>query len=176
MYLFRSSRIIRDVANTAANTDSFTSDNNKKKLAATENDGKIRIYGVRIEGSDKKPESTDDGVPELMVDTKVTLRLFGYNFKKDMYITLTEERHNYDVPCVLPATGQFKVKDNSVGSNTVLVDIIMPKGTTFFYLCAKNADDVVNNGHNVSTTLFFFSYFFFFLNFIVRQIVLYFKM
>lgn len=104
-----------------------------------------RIDGIRIETSERDPSFTDEGVPELMSGKKAVFRLFGSGFSDRTVITFTEEQNVYGGSCLLPASGQFKVKPESLERNTVLVEVVMPKGDTFFYFCTKTAEE---NGTN----------------------------
>jgi hypothetical protein len=68
----------------------------------------LKIYGFRIERSDKEPE-LNDGVPEVRSGTKVVLRLFGTGITKDTSITFTEQTGNYRDACYLTIPNKFKV-------------------------------------------------------------------
>lgn len=100
----------------------------------------IRIYGIRIEGS---VTFNDDGVPELTTDTQITLRLFGEGFNASTLVALTEKPNTYGSSCYSKTSGEFLVRDHSVTSDakTVLVDITMPKGSSYFYLCTRYAEE-----------------------------------
>lgn len=101
----------------------------------------IRIDGVRVETSDRDASYTDEGVPELMSFTKVVFRLFGTGFTEKTVITITEVKNQYGGPCILPAAGQFRAIAGSIGRNTMLVEILMPKSDTYFYFCTKTAEE-----------------------------------
>lgn len=119
-----------------------------EKDAAGDND--IRIDGIRIETSDREATFTDGGVPELMAYTKVVFRFFGSGFSERTLVTLTEVKHKYRGSCILPATGQFGVVPGSITEHTMLVEMMMPKGESYFYFCTKNAEaegfNQVSNG------------------------------
>lgn len=101
----------------------------------------IRIDGMRVEHSASAATYTEDGVPELMGHTAVTFRFFGSGFSNRTIVTLTEVASVYGGACIQPASGQFRVQPGSLVGNTMLVEMLMPKGKTFFYFCSKNAED-----------------------------------
>lgn len=105
----------------------------------------IRIDGMRVEWSEKDVDYSDEFVPDFIGRTKVTLRLFGSGFTDRMMITFTEQTNDYGGACLLPASGQFRVRKETLREHTVLVDIVAPTASsTFFYFCTKNADDISN--------------------------------
>lgn len=123
-----------EVADAKAPTTLPTSD------SAAQQPSTIRIDGVRVETSDHEATYTEDGVPELMGGTKVTFRFFGSGFTERTVITLTEESTVRGGGCIQPASGQFRVLPGSLQGNTMLVEIMMPRGKTFFYFCTKDAE------------------------------------
>lgn len=110
----------------------------------------IRIIGLRLESSDSDPTFTEDGVPELQSTQKATFRLFGHGFSERTVVTFTEEAGVYGGSCQLPSSGQFRVIKDSVEADTVLVETVMPKGSTDFYFCTKEAE--LTGGHLVNDT------------------------
>lgn len=74
-----------------------------------------------------------------------TFRLFGSGFSERTVVTFTEEIGVYGGSCQLPSSGQFRVIKDSVALDTVLVETFMPKGTTDFYFCTKEAE--LTGGH-----------------------------
>lgn len=103
-------------------------------------DNVIRVVGIRVETSDREATYTDGGVPELMAYTKVVFRFFGSGFSEKTLVTLTEVKNIYGGSCILPATGQFPIVPGSVSGQTMLVEMLMPKGQGYFYFCTKNAE------------------------------------
>lgn len=115
----------------------------------------IRIIGIRLESSESSSGFTEDGVPELRSSEKATFRLFGFGFSERTVVTFTEERGVYGGSCQLPSSGQFRVIKDSVESDTVLVEVFMPKGTTDFFFCTKEAE--LTGGHvSVEKAKYFF--------------------
>lgn len=114
----------------------------KQLTLDTEN---IRIIGLRLESSESTATYTDDGVPELLSSKLATFRLFGVGFSERTVVTFTEEVGIYGGSCQLPSSGQFRVKKESLQPDTVLVETYMPKGTTDFYFCTKQAE--LTGGH-----------------------------
>lgn len=88
---------------------------------------------------------SDDGVPELMSSRMATFRLFGTGFSERTVVTFTEEVGVYGGSCQLPSSGQFRVVKDSLTPTTVLVETYMPKGSTNFYFCTKEAE--LRGGH-----------------------------
>lgn len=105
----------------------------------------IRIIGLRLENSESTAKYTDDGVPELLSSKMATFRLFGFGFSERTVVTFTEEVGVYGGSCQLPSSGQFRVIKESLQPDTVLVETYMPKGTTNFYFCTKEAE--LSGGH-----------------------------
>lgn len=101
---------------------------------------------MRIEASDKEPSYSDiDHVPDLTTRTKATIRLFGCGFTEQTTITFTQQANDRNGACLLPASGQFKVRNEGLLEYTALVDIVVPNPEkSFFYFCVKNAEDVIN--------------------------------
>lgn len=98
---------------------------------------------MRVEWSEKEVSYSDEFIPDFISRTKVTLRLFGSGFTEQMMITFTEQTNDFGGACLLPASGQFRVRKETLRDHTVLVDVVAPNvGSTFFYLCTKNADDI----------------------------------
>lgn len=98
-----------------------------------------------MESSESAPGFTDDGVPELLSAKMATFRLFGFGFSERTVVTFTEEIGVFGGSCQLPSSGQFRVKKDSVEDDTVLVETFMPKGSTDFYFCTKEAE--LTGGH-----------------------------
>lgn len=117
----------------------------------------IRIIGLRLESSESEAGYTDDGVPELMSSKMATFRLFGHGFSERTVVTFTEEIGVYGGSCQLPSSGQFRVIKDSVQRDTVLVETFMPKGSTDFYFCTKEAELI--GGHVSVARNNFFSVF-----------------
>lgn len=49
----------------------------------------VRVEGIRIERADKDPSYTEEGIPELLADTKTTIRLFGTGLSNQTVIAFT---------------------------------------------------------------------------------------
>lgn len=122
-------------------TDDSTTTSHNSRPTVGRRTAAIRIDGVRVEGSDHEVTYTDDGVPELMGGTRVTFRLFGSGFSNRTVVTLTEESTVYGGGCIQPSSGQFRVQSASLERNTMLVEMTMPRGKTYFYFCTKNAEE-----------------------------------
>lgn len=103
--------------------------------------GNIRIDGLRVENSDKSVSYSDDGLPEFIAASRVTLRLFGSGFTEDMMIAFTEESNSRGGACLGLAGGKFPVQKDGLKDHTAVVDIMVPIAIkTPYYVCAKNKD------------------------------------
>ncbi|XP_075989155.1 unextended protein-like [Anticarsia gemmatalis] len=100
----------------------------------------IYIEGLRIEDSDKEPKIIDDGVPSVLADSGVTLRLFGAGLTSRTVIAFTHEIQNFGQPCKFLLKGEYMVKEGSLGYRTALFEIIAPSPIpeAKLYICAKN--------------------------------------
>ncbi|XP_055641243.1 unextended protein [Toxorhynchites rutilus septentrionalis] len=105
---------------------------------------KLVIIGLRIEHTDSEP-AWDDGVPSVLSQSPVTLRLFGTGLNKDIVIVFTREHNPYGGSCLVPVTDKFRVKD--VSNYSALVDITLPAVSNgkYFYACAKYEPDTVSS-------------------------------
>lgn len=101
----------------------------------------IRIDGLRVESSDREPNYDENGVPEIMSDTRVRFRFFGEGFTNRTIVTLTEVSNVYRGSCILPASGQYRVQEGSAMGHTMVVEMMVPRGKTSFYFCTKNKED-----------------------------------
>lgn len=101
----------------------------------------IRIDGLRVESADREPNYDEDGVPEIMSDTRVRFRFFGSGFSNRTVVTLTEEKNVRGGSCMMTASGQYRALENSVESHTMVVDMVVPRGKTNFFFCTKNKEE-----------------------------------
>ncbi|CAK1597317.1 unnamed protein product [Parnassius mnemosyne] len=100
----------------------------------------IVIEGLRIEDLEKEPKIIEDGIPSVLADTKVTLRIFGQGLTPRTVIAFTHDHIEYGQPCKFLLKGEYMVKEGSLKSNTALFEIIAPSPITGskMYICAKN--------------------------------------
>lgn len=101
----------------------------------------IRIDGLRVESADRDPNYDEDGVPEIMSETRVRFRFFGEGFSNRTVVTLTEVKNVYGGSCILPASGQYRVQEGSIEGRTMVVEMMVPRGKTNFYFCTKNKEE-----------------------------------
>lgn len=120
----------------------------------------LRIQGIRIEDSDVSYGTTDDGVPDMLMGTDITLRLFGTGIKENTKITFTHEMNLYGGACQFPSTDTFFIVKGSVERHSALTKITLPLGTTDFYICAKNEE--FYNTSSIKVCSFSITYFFVF--------------
>ncbi|XP_015609989.1 metal transporter CNNM4 isoform X2 [Cephus cinctus] len=113
----------------------------------------VRIDGFRVEHASKEPGISADGVPEILVYSNTTLRLFGVGITEKTLIAFTDVSGEYGTICDKIKTQEFSVF--AVGNNTALTNIILPKGT--YFLCVKqphseNKNDIVLFKHQGAAT------------------------
>ncbi|GBP32700.1 Metal transporter CNNM2 [Eumeta japonica] len=100
---------------------------------------KLRIQGLRVEESDKEPKVVEGGIPSVLADTKMTLRLFGEGLTDRTVIAFTHDILDYDQPCKFMVKGEYMV-----GNSSAVVSITV---TNFVTVASppvndKNIDDV----------------------------------
>lgn len=69
----------------------------------------LQIEGLRVEESDKEPDIIDDGVPSVLADSKVTLRLFGQGLTDRTVISFTYDAIRFGEPCKFLVKGEYLV-------------------------------------------------------------------
>lgn len=100
---------------------------------ATVND--IRITGLRVENNEAEVSFNDKTVPELIENTKVTLRLFGYGFTNKTVIKFTP------FACNSILYQEFPVLDKGLTEHSSLVEIVVPPASERDYrICARNEE------------------------------------
>ncbi|KAH8377426.1 hypothetical protein KR093_005402, partial [Drosophila rubida] len=102
----------------------------------------IRIIGLRLE--DDSAESSE-GVPSILSNKEQSLRIFGFNLKKNTVIAFTTEENSYQGPCLKPISETFKASDVSPDGFTATFKINVPHSGKGLYICAKN-DEGGNQG------------------------------
>lgn len=96
----------------------------------------IKIEGLRIERSEREVTLQDNGVPEVLCETEMTVRIFGSGLTEDTTILFTLKPAHFGDNCQF---GQsiFKVEPGSVTNRSALIKVTLPKGAFTYYLCAK---------------------------------------
>ncbi|KAK9301214.1 hypothetical protein QLX08_006306 [Tetragonisca angustula] len=94
----------------------------------------VFIEGLRIETSEKDPSYREDGIPEILAGSKTVIRLFGFGFTEDTWITFTDEPAKRGSICDKIKSNAFLVKN--VRNNTATIDVVLPLGSPF-YICVK---------------------------------------
>uniref|UniRef100_A0A1B0GLB6 Metal transporter cnnm2 n=1 Tax=Lutzomyia longipalpis TaxID=7200 RepID=A0A1B0GLB6_LUTLO len=97
----------------------------------------IKIDGFRVEHAEKEPQYSEDGVPELMSETHVVMRIFGNGFVENMEVVLTNQPNVFGGSCLMPCTEAFPIIPHSITNRTALVKIIVPHIAGDLYFCAK---------------------------------------
>ncbi|CAB3262331.1 unnamed protein product [Arctia plantaginis] len=110
----------------------------------------VSVEGLRIEESEKDPKITESGVPSILADTKVTLRLFGSGLTSRTVIAFTHELQDAGQPCKFLVRGEYMVKQGSLERRTALFDIIAPAPGLDgkLYVCAKNLKAGIDDPFN----------------------------
>ncbi|KAF9411856.1 hypothetical protein HW555_009461 [Spodoptera exigua] len=100
----------------------------------------VNIEGLRIENSDKEPRIIEEGIPSVLADSRVTLRLFGDGLTSRTVIAFTHETQIGGQPCKFLLKGEYMVKEGTLRPRTALFDIVAPAPITDskLYICAKN--------------------------------------
>nr|XP_032526212.1 metal transporter CNNM4-like isoform X1 [Danaus plexippus plexippus] len=100
----------------------------------------IFVEGLRVEDAAKEPKIIEDGIPSVLADTKVVLRLFGQGFTPRTVIAFTQDPMDYGQPCKFLVKGEYMAMEGSVTKSSVLFDIIAPSPIvgSKLYICAKN--------------------------------------
>ncbi|XP_033215511.1 metal transporter CNNM4 isoform X2 [Belonocnema kinseyi] len=102
-------------------------------IAKTETD--IRIRGVRIETSEKHTEYDDNGVPHVLINRQIVIRIFGTGITEDVEIAFTNTRAKRGDKCESLQTEKYPVE--SVEDNTALVSVKFPH-TAEYFICANH--------------------------------------
>lgn len=101
----------------------------------------VRIDGMRIETSSQTVSYDENNVPEFVSHSDAKMRLFGCGFTEQTMITFTQEAHRRDESCLLPSSGQFKVRRDELNEYSAVVDVVLPNAEkSYFYFCARNVD------------------------------------
>ncbi|CAH2100637.1 unnamed protein product [Euphydryas editha] len=100
----------------------------------------IDLDGIRIEDSDKEPKIIEDGIPSVLADSKVILRLFGQGLTEKTVIAFTHDPLPYGQPCKFLLKGEYLAKEGSVTKTSALFEVTAPSPliASKLYICAKN--------------------------------------
>ncbi|CAG9789813.1 unnamed protein product [Diatraea saccharalis] len=100
----------------------------------------VVVEGLRIEDADKEPKIIENGVPSVLADSSVTLRLFGEGLTPRTVIAFTNYPQEFGQQCKFILKGEYMAKEGSVTRKSALFDIIAPHPITGpkLYICAKN--------------------------------------
>lgn len=118
-----------------------------RKIRSTNLD--LKIHGFRIEETESELD-VEGGVPSVLCETDVLIRVFGTGLSNETGIAFTTDRNIYGGSCLTPASTIFHALKGSASDKTALFKIKLPKGTEHLYFCAKNDDFNVES--NVATT------------------------
>ncbi|XP_063837029.1 unextended protein-like [Ostrinia nubilalis] len=107
----------------------------------------VSVDGIRVEDSAKEPKIVEDGVPSVLADTGVTLRIFGDGLTPKTVIAFTNYPQEYGQPCKFILPGEYMAKEDSVTKKSALFEITAPSPVTgsHLYLCIKNLDSGVTD-------------------------------
>lgn len=110
----------------------------------------LQIHGYRIEETSSELELGSDGVPSILCESEVIIRIFGVGITNETGIAFTGNIQQYGGSCLTPASRIFHALKGTATNRTALFKIKLPKGTEYLYICAKNDD--FNIESNVDTT------------------------
>ncbi|KAH0555068.1 hypothetical protein KQX54_015063 [Cotesia glomerata] len=95
---------------------------------------KLHIYGLRLEGEQEEQEFAN-GVPKVVGETLVTIRIFGSGITTDTVISFTDIPQNRGEICDKIKSQEFIVE--KVENFTAIISGMLPLGSPF-YICAKS--------------------------------------
>ncbi|KAG8033892.1 hypothetical protein G9C98_008373 [Cotesia typhae] len=95
---------------------------------------KLHIYGLRLEGEQEEQEFAN-GVPKVVGETLVTIRIFGFGITTDTVISFTDIPQNRGEICDKIKSQEFIVE--KVENFTATISGMLPLGSPF-YICAKS--------------------------------------
>lgn len=79
----------------------------------------INIHGLRVEGFDHEPIFDEDGVVELLEDSKAKFRLFGEGLSGNVHLAFTTIADARGRICEFPSSEIFQVSSMYFGYGTV---------------------------------------------------------
>ncbi|CAH0730361.1 unnamed protein product, partial [Brenthis ino] len=129
-------------------SDGITADRQIGDWSVVRSDGVlIDIDGLRVEDSAKEPKIIEDGIPSVLSDTKVILRVFGQGLSERTVIAFTHDLLPYGQPCKFLLKGEYMAKEGSVTAKSALFEITAPSPllASKLYICAKNLQPGIND-------------------------------
>ncbi|XP_045506050.1 unextended protein-like isoform X1 [Colias croceus] len=107
----------------------------------------IFLDGLRVEEAEKDPKILEDGIPSVLADTKVTLRLFGQGLSQRTVIAFTHDALEYGQPCKFLLKGEHMAVHESVTATSALFQFRAPSPIigSKMYICAKNLKEGVTD-------------------------------
>ncbi|KAH8263127.1 hypothetical protein KR044_004824, partial [Drosophila immigrans] len=100
----------------------------------------IRIIGMRLEDGSSE---LNDGVPSILCKKEQTIRIYGFNLKKNTVIAFTNEMNGYQGPCLKPISDTFTASEVSPDGFTATYTINVPHSEKALYVCAKNDEGAI---------------------------------
>ncbi|KAJ2938677.1 hypothetical protein O0L34_g12004 [Tuta absoluta] len=136
---------IKTIINKGIHEDTIITSRDKRDVSQSDavvvkNDKMISIEGLRVEESEKEPV-LEAGIPTVLANTGVTLRIFGENLTTRTMIAFTDEVKGYGEPCkFLVKSAEYLVKPDSVTKHSAVFEIKAPEPVhgKKLYICAKN--------------------------------------
>ncbi|XP_038221088.1 metal transporter CNNM4-like [Zerene cesonia] len=109
--------------------------------------GAILLDGLRVEEAEKDPKILEDGIPSVLAETKVTLRLFGQGLSQRTVIAFTHDALEYGQPCKFLLKGEHTAVHESVTATSALFEFRAPSPIigSKMYICAKNLKEGVSD-------------------------------
>ncbi|KAG8310765.1 Metal transporter cnnm2 [Homalodisca vitripennis] len=112
---------------------------------------KVKVYGFKLEDSEKPVDIAESGIPELLVGTSGVLRLFGSGWTNHTKFVLTDENLEEGAICEYPiGVNQEFEQPIQESATSALLYLQMPevgKPGTSYFLCTKEAVDGQTASH-----------------------------
>ncbi|XP_034245188.1 metal transporter CNNM4 isoform X2 [Thrips palmi] len=117
------------------------------------------LLGFRVERSSHGVHTADDGVPEVLVASEITLRLFGERFSNEaeLGVTYTASDVGEDCKDFYPGSKYFKLFDVNPSRTSALVTVKMPPAALALpgkpqFLCLRASNASAQWSHQGSET------------------------
>ncbi|KAJ1521072.1 hypothetical protein ONE63_002778 [Megalurothrips usitatus] len=123
------------------------------------------VLGFRVEASSHGASMGEDGVPEVLVGSEVTLRLFGSGFSAnaEIGVTYTEAEKGQDCRDFYPGTKHFRLSNVTADQKSALVTVTLPPAALAMpgkpqYLCVRPTNESQWQHQGTAAYLSFRSY------------------
>ncbi|XP_050359375.1 unextended protein-like isoform X2 [Nymphalis io] len=129
-----------DILSKLPPNDGIAANRQVRDFSSVRGTDQINIDGIRIEDSDKEPKIVEDGIPSVLGESKVVLRLFGQGLTEKSVIAFTLDPLPFGQPCKFLLKGEYLAVEGSVTQRSALFDITTPSPliASKLYICTKN--------------------------------------